>query len=113
MRQILSFSSALNFKFTYPEDEGGKLMPHIQLERVSARLARGRDDAALGHHLEHRLGVLALLAEDELADESVKKVLELVRVVGAVDDVALVLEVELSLGAELAAKVLGAIWKIR
>ena len=84
-------------------------MPHVKHEGVSARLARAADGAALGHDLEHRLRVLALLAQHELADEAVEKVLQLVGVVGPVHDVALVLEVELGLGAELAAKVLGAV----
>ena len=30
----------------------------------------------------------------------------------AVDDVALILQIELSLGAQLTAKVLGAVWKV-
>ena len=47
-----------------------------------------------------------------LLDEPVQNVLELVGVVGAVDDVALVLEVELRLGAQLAAEILGGVYKI-
>ena len=53
-----------------------------------------------------RLWILALLAEDKLADESVEQVLEAHRLVRPVDDVAVVLDVKLGLSAELTTKVL-------
>lgn len=55
---------------------------------------------------EDSFRVFTLGAEDESLDEAVEKVLQLGRVVGAVDDVAVILGVKLGLGTQLAAKVL-------
>ena len=54
---------------------------------MAAGAARGAHKVLLD--LDHRLGVLALLAEDELLDEAVKHVLELPLVVTTIDNVAL------------------------
>ena len=87
------------------DDEGGELVPHVQGEDVAAGLARGPDHVFL--HLEHGLRVLALFTQHKLLDEPVQHVLHPPGVVAAVDNVALILHVELGLGAQLAAKVLG------
>ena len=58
-------------------------------------------------HVQHLVRVVALLAEHELLDESLQKVLHLSAVVVPVHDVALVLDVPLRLGPELAPEVLG------
>jgi len=57
-----------------------------------------------------RLWILAFLAKDEPADEAVKVVLELVGIVGAVDDPAVVGGVCIGLSTELEAKVLDDIY---
>ena len=84
-------------------------MTHVEGEAVAARLARSHDDLLLLVALQHRLWVVAVLAQDEFLDEAVQHVLEFGGLVGAVDDVAFVLKVKLGLGPELATKVLSCI----
>lgn len=91
------------------EDESVQLVLDGDDAMVAARLARLRDDLLLGGDEQVRLGVVALGAQDVLADEAVEQVLQLGRVVRAVDDEALVLVVELGLSAELAAEELGGV----
>lgn len=55
---------------------------------------------------EDGLRVLTLRAEDKSLDEAIEEVLEFGGVVGAVDDVAVILGVKLGLGAQFTAKVL-------
>ena len=74
----------------YLEDEGGELVPHVHDVGVATGAARGAHKVLLD--LDHRLGVLALLAEDELLDEAVQHVLELALVMASIDDVALSLK---------------------
>ena len=94
-------------KVVYLEDKSGQLVPHVQLETMSTSLAAGNQDSLLVVRLDHGLRILAVLAQDELLDEAVEHVLQLGGVVRAVHDVAVVLEVELGLGPELAPEKLG------
>ena len=62
-------------------------MPHVHDVGVAAGATRGAHKVLLD--LDHGLGVLAFLAEDELLDEAIQHVLELALVMAAIDDVAL------------------------
>lgn len=55
--------------------------------------------------------IVTLRTQHKLSDESIQHVLQLIRLVRSIDNVAVVLSVELSLGAQLTAKILGGIWK--
>lgn len=55
---------------------------------------------------EYSLGIFTLRAKNKTFDESVQKILKLSCVVGAIDDVAVILGVKLGLGTQLASKVL-------
>ena len=64
--------------------------------------------------MDHRLRVLAVLAEDVLRDEAVEIVLKLARFMGAVDDPAVVLGIDIGLSTELEAKIFDDItWRTR
>ena len=65
-------------------------MPHVHDVGMTTGAARGADKVLLD--LDHGLGVLTLLAEDELLDEAVQHVLELALVMASIDDVALSLK---------------------
>ena len=73
----------------------------------SESFAIGQNDALLD--AQNGFGILALLAQNEFLNETVQHILELGRIVRTVDDVTFVLEIELSLSAQFAAEVLGAI----
>ena len=66
---------------------------------VSTGLAALND--ACFANVELGLGVLAVLAEDKLLDVPVENVLQFGLVMGAIDDVALVGQVNVGLGAQL------------
>lgn len=55
-------------------------------------------------------GIVALGTQHKLADESVQHVLQLVRLVGPIDDEAVVFGVKLGLGTQLTTKKFGGIW---
>lgn len=76
---------------------------------MAASLAALRDGALLGADNQLRLRVVACRTEHVLPDETVEQVLQLGGVVRSIDDESLVLEVELRLCAQLAAKELGRI----
>ncbi|CAN8009683.1 unnamed protein product, partial [Ixodes pacificus] len=89
------------------EDEGVELVGPVEGAAVAARPALGGDEPLALQHPEHRLGVVARGAQHVAADEAVQDVLQLGRLVGPVDDVAVVLGVQLRLGPQLATEVLG------
>ena len=100
------FSLSINLLLRWVlDDEGCQLVSHVHDVVVPAGAAGGPDHVLLD--LDDGLRVLAFLAEHKLLDEPIQHVLELASVVAAVDDVALSLDVELSLGPELAPEVLG------
>ena len=74
----------------YLDDEGGELVPHVHDVGVATGAAGGTHEVLLD--LDHCLGVLALLAKDELLDEAVQHVLELALVMASIDNVALSLK---------------------
>ena len=84
-------------------------MTHIQGKDVAAGFAARSDYPLLRVDFDDGFGIVALFAKDKFSDESVQHILKLGRIVRAVDDVTIVLEVELSLSSELASKILGAI----
>lgn len=86
------------------EDEAAQLEAEINVGALATGLAIKDDVAILDDDVG--LGVLALLAENELVDEAIKVVLELGRVMSAVDDPAVVLGIHVGLGTQLEAKVL-------
>ena len=86
------------------EHETAELQAQIDLGALATGLAVEGDAAVLD--VDIGLGVLALLAENELGDEAVKELLELAGLVGAVDDPAVIRGVEVGLGPELEAEVL-------
>ena len=65
-------------------------MPHVHDVGVATGAAGGTHEVLLD--LDHCLGVLALLAKDELLDEAVQHVLELTLVMTTIDNVALSLK---------------------
>lgn len=77
-----------------------------QYQRGSTYLGNG---ALLGADNQIGLGIVAVGAEHVLANKAIEEVLQLGGVVTSIDDEALVLEIKLGLGAELAAKELGRI----
>jgi hypothetical protein len=86
------------------QNEGRELQARVDLGDLTAGLAVKRDVAVLD--VDFGLGVLALLTQNELGDEAVEVVLELARIVGAVDDPAVVVGAGVGLGSQLEAKVL-------
>jgi len=86
------------------QDERGQLVTDVGVGALAASLAVQDDVAILA--VDDSLGVLAVLAQDELVDEAVKVVLELGGLVSAVDNPAVILRVDVCLGAKLEAKVL-------
>jgi hypothetical protein len=50
---------------------------HVQVVVVAARLAAGVDHALLGVHLQHRLGVLAVLAQNEPAKRTARNLIRI------------------------------------
>jgi hypothetical protein len=86
------------------QNEGRELQARVDLGDLTAGLAVKRDVAVLD--VDFGLGVLALLTKNELGDEAVEVVLELARIVGAVDDPAVVVGAGVGLGSQLEAKVL-------
>jgi hypothetical protein len=70
---------------------------------VTTSLAVEDDIAILD--VDNGFGVLAVLAENELVDEAVEVVLQLGSLVGTVDNPAVVLGVDVGLGAKFEAKV--------
>ena len=59
----------LSLRVFYLQDECSELVPHVQLEAVSTSLAAGHQEALAGVGLDHRLGVLASLAQHESAEK--------------------------------------------
>jgi hypothetical protein len=86
------------------QDKGSELQARVDLGDLAAGFAVKGDVAVLDVNVG--LGVLALLAENEFGDEAVEVVLELARIVGAVDDPAVVVGAGVGLGSQLEAKVL-------
>lgn len=86
------------------QDKAAELQAQINVSALAASLAVERDVAILD--LDIGLGVLALLAKDELVDETVKVVLKLGRVMGTVDDPAIISRVDVGLSAKFEAEVL-------
>lgn len=86
------------------EDEGAQLQAAIDVGDLTAGFAVKGDVAVLD--VDVGFGVLALLAEDKLGNETVEIVLELAGVVGAVDDPAVVVGVCVGLGSEFKAEIL-------
>ena len=56
--------------------------------------------------MDDRFGVLAVPAEDKFGDEAVEVVLELGGLVGAVDDPAVILGIDVGLGTQLKSEIL-------
>lgn len=86
------------------QDEGGELVTDVGVGTLAASLAVEDDVAILA--VDDGLGVLAVLAQDKLVDEAIEMVLQLGGLVSAVDDPAVILRVDVGLGAKLEAKVL-------
>lgn len=85
------------------DDKGGKLLARIGLGDGAASLAVEQDTSVLDVY--DGLGVLAAPAEDELVDEAVEVVLQLGCLVGTVDDPAIILGINVGLGAEFETEV--------
>lgn len=85
------------------QDERGELVAEVGVGVVTASLAVEDDVAILD--VDNGLGVLAVLAKDELVDEAVEVVLQLGSLVGTVDNPAVVLGVDVGLGAKLETEV--------
>lgn len=87
-------------------------MAKVDFSSLTASLAVKYDVAILD--VDDSLGVLAVLAKNELADEAVEVVLKLARVVSPIDNPAIVLGVDIGLSAKLETKVLDDIYtKVR
>jgi hypothetical protein len=86
------------------EHETAELQAQIDLGALAAGLAVEHDATVLD--LDVGLGVLALLAKHKLGDEPVEELLELVGLVGAVDNPAVVSGVQVGLRTQLEAEVL-------
>jgi len=102
----LVFERATRPTWRVLEDEGVELVVEVKLSVEAASLASLADDALLGLHDERGLGVVALRAQHELADEPVQQVLQFGRVVRAVHDEAVTLHVEARQRTQLTPKVL-------
>ena len=86
------------------EDEGGQLVARIDSSALTTSLAVEVDVAVFD--LDDGLGVFAGSAEDELVDEAIQVILELVGVVGTVDDPTVIRRVDVGLGTEFEAEIL-------
>ena len=71
---------------------------------MTARFAVKQDTTVFDMDIGFR--VLALFAENELADEAVQIVLQFASVVGAVDDPTIIVRISVSLSTKLETKVL-------
>jgi len=87
-----------------PDNEGTQLETGVDVRALTAGLAVQDDLIILDTDVG--LGILALLAEHKLGDKSIKIVLELCGIVGAVDDPTVIGWLGVSLSTELKAKVL-------
>lgn len=76
----------------------------------AASLAALADGALFGADDEVRLRVITAGTEHKLADEAIQQVLQLGGIMWPVHDEPVVLEVKLSLGAQLTSKVLGRVY---
>jgi hypothetical protein len=86
------------------QNKATKLQTQVDVGALAASLAVKRDVAVLD--LDIGLRVLALLAENKLVDETVKVILKLGRVVGSIDDPAIIGWVNVGLSPELETEVL-------
>jgi len=86
------------------QNETTELQAQIDLGELTTSLAIQMDATILD--IDNGLGVLALLAENELVDEAIQVFLQLLRIVGAVDDPTVVLGVNVGLSTQLETKVL-------
>ena len=86
------------------ENEAAQLKAEVNVSALTTGLAVKNDVTILD--VDVGLGVLALLAENKLVDEAIEVVLELGRIVSAVDDPAVVLGIHVGLGTQFEAKVL-------
>lgn len=85
------------------QDVSRELVAQVGLADLATRLAVEKNLAILD--IDHSLRVLAFLAQHELVDETVQIILQLASLVGAIDDPAIILGVDVGLGAKLEAEV--------
>lgn len=90
------------------ENVGGKLVSHVDVRPLAARLA-GTDDIFALCDREFCFGVLAGATEDKFVDEDIEQFAEPRRVVSSIDDVTLVLLVENGLCTEFTTEKFGRI----
>jgi len=86
------------------EDEATKLEAKVNISTLTTGLAVKKDVVILDDNVGLR--ILALLAENELVDETVEMILEFRSIVSAVDDPTVVLGINVGLGTKFKTEVL-------
>lgn len=85
-------------------------MSGVKLPPTPTGSTNGVNNASLNFHLEGSFRVSAIRAQHKLVNESKKQLLESSCIMGTVDYVSIILVINMNLGTQLAAKILGDIY---